>query len=79
MHQVLSLFNLLSLFFQCCFLSKKLCSGTDEQALSPKHEVFIDPLVHQFPTALMGAHICGKITHTDQMLLWQKFLLCSAI
>jgi len=36
---------------------------------SSKHEVFIDPLFHQFPATLMAKHILDKITHTDQMLL----------
>lgn len=41
----------------------------DKEALGSKHEICIDPLFHQFPTALMAKHILDKITHTDQMFL----------
>lgn len=68
MHRVLSLFNQLSSLFSVAFYQKKLCSGTDKRALSPKQEVLIDLLFHRFPTTLAGEYICGKITHTDQML-----------
>lgn len=47
----------------------------DKWALSSKHEIFIDPLFHQFPTALKAKHILDKISHTDQMFLWQKLLI----
>lgn len=62
---------LLPLLKVAFFFQNNFVSMIDKGALNAKHEVFIDPLFHRFPT-LMAKHILDKVTHTDQIILWQK-------
>lgn len=63
------MFLLLPPLLNVAFFQNNFVSMIDKWALCSKHEVFIDPLFHQFPTTLMAKHVLDEITHTDQMLL----------